>query len=224
MQQMNAVERTRQNSILATNKVIRNTYMLLSMTLVFSAVTAFISMAMNVGYGVGMVTSLVALGLIFAIHAFKNSAAALPLVFLFTGAMGFSIGPMLNAYLQTFTNGPQLIAGALAGTGVIFFTLSAYAMTTRKDFSYMGGMLMVALVVLFLGSLAGLFLPIPMLHIGLSCLGILIFSGYILWDTSNIIHGYETNYITATVSLYINIFNLFVRLLHLLSVLAGRRD
>ena len=224
MQQMNAVQRTRDDSILATNKVIRNTYMLLSVTLVFSAITAFMSLAMNVGPGVGLIASFVAFGSIFAIHAFKNSTAGVGFVFLFTGCMGFSIGPMLNMYLAAFTNGAQLIGGALGLTGIIFFTLSTYAMTTRKDFSYLGGFLMVALVVLLVGSLASLFLPIPMLHIGLSCIGVLIFSAYILWDTSNIIHGYETNYVTATVSLYLNIFNLFVRLLHLLSIFAGKRD
>lgn len=202
-------------SALSTNKVLRNTYMLLSMTLVFSAITASISMAMGLGHGAGLVLSLIGFGLIFAVHATANSSKGLFVVFAFTGVMGAAIGPMLNHYLA-LPNGPQLVLQAAGGTALVFFSLSGYALTTRKDFSYMGGFLLTGLIVAIVASLANIFLQIPVLSLATSAAIVLIMSGLILFDTSRIVNGGETNYIRATVGLYLNIYNLFTSLLHLL--------
>jgi len=142
----------------------------------------------------------------------------LPAIFLFTGLLGGSLGPMLNAYLS-LANGPQIVMQALGGTAIIFLSLSAYALTTRKDFSFMGGFLMTGLIVVLIASLANIFLAIPMLSLVSSAAIVLIMSGLILFDTSRIIHGGETNYIRATVGLYLSIYNLFVNLLALLGVM-----
>ena len=207
-------------SVLATNKVLRNTYMLLSATLLFSAITASIAMAMNLGQGAGLILTLVGFGLIFAVHKTADSGKGLFMVFAFTGVMGAALGPMLSHYLS-LSNGPTLVLQALAGTALVFFTLSGYALTTRKDFSFMGGFLMVGLVVMVAASLANLFFHIPALSLAISAGVIFIMSGLILFDTSRIINGGETNYIRATVSLYLNIYNIFVHLLHLLGVFGG---
>jgi modulator of FtsH protease len=208
-------------SVLSTNKVLKNTYMLLSMTLVFSAVTAGIAMAMNLGHGTALILSLVGFGLLFVVHKTADSSNGLIAIFAFTGVMGASIGPMLNYYLA-MPNGPELVMQALGGTAVVFFGLSAYALTTRKDFSYMGGFLMVGLLVAVVAMIANIFLNIPALSLTISAAVVMIMSGLILFDTSRIINGGETNYIRATVSLYLSIYNLFIHLLHLLSVLSGR--
>lgn len=205
-------------SVLSTNKVLRNTYALLSMTLIFSGVTAGISMAMGLGHGAGLMLSLVGFGLIFLVHKTADSSAGLLSIFAFTGVMGAAIGPMLNHYLA-MPNGGALIMQALGGTGIIFLTLSAYALTTKKDFSYMAGFLMVGLMVAVVASIANIFLAIPVLSLAISSAIILIMSGLILFDTSRIINGGETNYIRATVGLYLNIYNLFTSLLHLLGVM-----
>lgn len=204
-------------SVLATNKVLRNTYMLLSATLLFSAFTAGLAMLMNLGQGTAMILSLVGFGLIFAVNATANSGKGLFMVFAFTGVMGAALGPMLNHYVA-LTNGPALVLQALAGTALVFFTLSGYALTTRKDFSFMGGFLMVGLVVMVVASLANIFFHIPAVSLAISAGVIFLMSGLILFDTSRIIHGGETNYIRATVSLYLNIYNIFVHLLSLLGV------
>ena len=208
-------------SVLSTNKVLKNTYMLLSMTLVFSAVTAGIAMAMNLGHGTALVLSLVGFGLLFVVNKTADSSKGLIAIFAFTGIMGASIGPMLNYYLA-MPNGPELVMQALGGTAVVFFGLSAYALTTRKDFSYMGGFLMVGLLVAVVAMIANIFLNIPALSLTISAAIVMIMSGLILFDTSRIINGGETNYIRATVSLYLDIYNLFIHLLHLLSALSGR--
>ena len=208
-------------SVLSTNKVLKNTYMLLSMTLVFSAVTAGIAMAMNLGHGTALILSLVGFGLLFVVHKTADSSNGLIAIFAFTGVMGASIGPMLNYYLA-MPNGPELVMQALGGTAVVFFGLSAYALTTRKDFSYMGGFLMVGLLVAVVAMIANIFLNIPALSLTISAAIVMIMSGLILFDTSRIINGGETNYIRATVSLYLSIYNLFIHLLHLLSALSGR--
>jgi modulator of FtsH protease len=205
-------------SVLSTNKVLRNTYALLSMTLIFSGVTAGISMAIGLGHGAGLMLSLVGFGLIFLVHKTADSSAGLLSIFAFTGVMGAAIGPMLNHYLA-MPNGGALIMQALGGTGIIFLTLSAYALTTKKDFSYMAGFLMVGLMVAVVASIANIFLAIPVLSLAISSAIILIMSGLILFDTSRIINGGETNYIRATVGLYLNIYNLFTSLLHLLGVM-----
>ena len=207
-------------SALSTNKVLKNTYMLLGMTLLFSAVTAGISMAMGLGQGAALLLMLVGFGLLFVVNRTADSSKGLIAIFAFTGVMGASIGPMLNYYLA-MPNGPSLVMQALGGTAVVFFGLSAYALTTRKDFSYMGGFLMVGLLVAVVAMIANIFLNIPALSLTISAAIVMIMSGLILFDTSRIINGGETNYIRATVSLYLDIYNLFIHLLHLLTAFSG---
>lgn len=208
-------------SVLATNKLIRNTYILLSMTLVFSAVMAAVSVIIRASYGISLGCSIAALVLLwFVIPRYRNSATALPLTFLFTGLLGFGLGPTLNYYL-TFSNGTELIMTAAGGTGVIFLGLSGYVMTTRKDFSFMGGFLFVGLLVAILGMIGAMIFSIPGMFLGISAMMILLMSGFILYDTSRIIHGGETNYVMATISLFLDILILFQHLLHILGALAG---
>jgi modulator of FtsH protease len=204
-------------SAFSTNKVLKNTYMLLGMTLLFSAMTAGISMALGLGQGMALILSLVGFGLLFVVQKMADSSKGLLAIFAFTGVMGASIGPMLNHYLA-MANGPALVMQALGGTAVVFFGLSAYALTTRKDFSYMGGFLMVGLLVAVVAMIANIFLAIPALSLTISAAVVMIMSGLILFDTSRIINGGETNYIRATVSLYLDIYNLFIHLLSLLSI------
>ena len=212
----------RTESALATNKVLRNTYLLLGMTFVFSALTAYASFAMSVRSINPLIFIVGAYGLMFLTNALRNSAMGILAVFAFTGFMGFALGPILNAYISHYSNGPQLIATALGGTGMIFFGLSGYALTSRKDFNYLGGFLFVGVMVAFLAMIAGVFFQIPALQLAISAAFVLISSGLILFQTSEIIHGGETNYISATVSLYVSIYNLFVSLLNLLGAFSGR--
>ncbi len=206
------------------SKVLRNTYSLLAMTLIFSAITAGISMALGLGRGVGLISSLGAIALVwFVLPRTANSAAGIWVVFAFTGLLGLGLGPTLNAYLN-LANGGAIITQALGGTAIVFFGLSAYVLTTRKDFSFMGGFLMIGLIVAIVGSLgafiASLFgADISMFSLAISGMIVLLMSGFILYDTSRIIHGGETNYIMATVSLYLDIYNLFTALLHLLGAM-----
>ena len=197
------------------NKVLRNTYMLLGMTLLFSAVTAGVAMALQISQMTALILSLVGFGLLFVVNKTADSAKGIVAVFAFTGVLGAALGPMLNHYLG-MANGPSLIMQALGGTAVVFFALSGYVLTTRKDFSFMGGFLMVGLIVAVIASLALMFFNVPAASLALSALIVLLMSGFILFDTSRIIHGGETNYIRATVSLYLDIYNLFTALLHLL--------
>lgn len=212
-----------QSSAIEINKVLRNTYMLLGMTLAFSAVTAGISMAMGLSHVAALVMTLAAFGLLFVVHKKADQASGIYWIFGFTGLMGASLGPMLNMY-ASMPGGGALIMQALGGTALIFFGLSAYALTSKKDFSFMGGFLMVGLLVAIVASIANIFLAIPALSLAVSAGIILVMSGLILFDTSRIIHGGERNYIRATVSLYLNIYNIFVHLLHLLAVLSGNDD
>jgi modulator of FtsH protease len=208
------------DSVLATNKVLKNTYMLLGLTLAFSAVCASISMAMGLPQGAALLLTLVGFGLLFAVHKTADSSTGLIMIFAFAGVMGASIGPMLSYYLS-MPNGPQLVMQALGGTALVFFGLSAYALTTRKDFSYMGGFLIVGLLVAIVASIANIFMGIPAVSLAVSAAIVMIMSGLILFDTSRIINGGETNYIRATISLYLSIYNLFVNLLHLLTAMSG---
>jgi modulator of FtsH protease len=208
-------------SVLASNKLIKNTYMLLSLTLLFSALTAGISMAFSLPHP-GMVITLVGyFGLLWATHKFANSGLGLLFVFLLTGFMGLTLGPIISAYIQAFSNGDQLVMMAMGGTGVIFLGLSGYALTTRKDFSFMGGFLMVGILVAFLAGIGAAIFSIPALSLAVSAMFVLLMSGLILYQTSQIVHGYETNYILATVTLYVSIYNLFLSLLQLLGVFGG---
>ena len=209
------IGRGQQTSVLATNKVIRNTYMLLSVTLLFSALTAGVSMALALPHP-GMIITLVGyFGLLFLTSKLRNSAGGILAVFALTGFMGYTLGPIISHYLN-MPNGTQTVMTAMGATGAIFLGLSAYALTTRKDFSYMGGFLMVGIIVAFLAGLGAIFFSIPALSLTVSAAFVLLMSGLILYETSNIIHGGETNYIMATVTLFVSIFNLFTSLLHLL--------
>lgn len=204
-----------QSAAMSTNKVVKNTYMLLSMTLAFAALTAGISMSLNLPHP-GMIITLVGyFGLLFLTTKFRDSGLGLLFVFGLTGFMGYTLGPILNAYLA-LPNGSQVVMMAMGGTAAIFLALSAYVMTTRKDFSFMGGFLMVGILVGFLAGLGAVFFEMPGLSLAVSAMFVLLMSGLILYETSNIIHGGETNYIMATVTLFVSIFNLFTSLLHLL--------
>jgi modulator of FtsH protease len=202
-------------AVLATNKVIRNTYMLLSMTLLFSALSAGVSLALNLPHPGLLLTLGGYFGLLFLTAKFRDSALGLAFVFALTGFMGYTLGPVLNAYLA-IPNGGQVVMTAMGATGAIFLGLSGYALTTRKDFRFMGGFLMVGILVAFLAGLGALFFEMPGLSLAVSAMFVLLMAGLILYETSNIIHGGESNYIMATVSLYVSIFNLFTSLLHLL--------
>jgi modulator of FtsH protease len=208
-------------SILAANKLIRNTYMLLSMTLLFSAVTAGIAIAVNMPFMGPLVTLGGYFGLLFLTSALRNSAWGLVSIFALTGFMGLTLGPMINAYLHFFSNGSQLVMTAMGGTAAIFIGLSSYALTTRKDFSFMGGYLMVGILTAFLVGIGALIFNIPALSLAVSGVFILLMSGLILYQTSEMVHGGETNYIMATITLYITIYNLFTSLLHILGAVAG---
>ena len=209
-----------QAAVLTTNKVIRNTYTLLSMTLLFSALTAGVSMALNLPHPGLLLTLGGYFGLLFATTRFRNSSLGLVFVFALTGFMGYTLGPILNAYLA-LPNGGQVVMTAMGGTGAIFLGLSGYALTTRKDFSFMGGFLMVGILVAFMAGLGAIFFEMPGLSLAVSSMFVLLMAGLILFETSNIIHGGETNYIMATVTLFVAIFNLFTSLLHLLGFMNG---
>lgn len=205
-------------SALATNKVLRNTYSLLSMTLLFSAAMAAVSIFLNIPHTVAFMCSIAAIGLVwFVLPRVENSSAGIGVVFAFTGLLGIGLGPMLSSYLS-LSNGPQLVATAMGGTGAIFLALSAYVLTTKKDFSFMGGFLMVGLIVVFGAAIVNIFTQMPALSLAVSAGIILLMSGFILFDTSRIINGGETNYVRATVSLFLNIYNIFTSLLHLLGM------
>ena len=204
-------------AVLATNKVIRNTYTLLSMTLLFSALMAGVSTYMVMPPATYLISVFGALGLVwFVLPRMANSANGIWIVFAITGLLGFGLGPILNMYLS-LPNGPQIVGTALGGTGAIFLALSGYALTTRKDFSFLGGFLMTGFIVVLLAALANIFLAIPALSLTISAAVILIMSGFILYDTSRMVReGASANYLLMTVSLYLSIFNIFINLLHLL--------
>jgi len=212
-----AITQSRQ---LATNRVLRNTYMLLSMTLLFSAVIAAISMALNLPHP-GLILTLAGyFGLLFLTTKFRHRDLGIAFVFALTGFMGYTLGPILNAYLA-LPNGGQIVMLAMAGTAAIFFSLSTYVRATRKNFSFMGGFLLAGIVTAFLAGLGAIFFNMPALSVAVSAVFVLLMAGLILYETSNIIHGGETNYIMATVTLYVAIFNLFTSLLHLLGFMGG---
>ncbi len=210
-----ATTSNRQVEVQSPNKVLRNTFTLLSMTLLFSAFTAGISMVFNLPHPGILITLLGYFGLLFAVSHYRNSSIGLLLVFALTGFMGDTQGPILISYMAK-ANGAQMVMMAMAGTAAIFFGLAGYAMVSRKDFSYLGSFLMVGILVGFLAALAAVFFAMPALSLAVSTMFILLMSGLILYETSNIIHGGETNYIMATVTLFVAIFNLFTSLLHLL--------
>ena len=208
------------------NKVLRNTYALLGATLLFSAAAAAISMAIGLGFGTALIMNLVAIALVwFVLPRTANSVNGIYVVFAFTGLLGAALGPTLQHYLA-MSNGGTIVMQALGTTALVFFGLSAYVLTTRKDFSFLGGFLMtgliVAVVAMFGLMIASFFgVHIAGAQLGLSAVIAMIMSGFILYDTSRIINGGETNYILATVALYLDIYNLFVSLLHIIGAFSG---
>ncbi|QIM66247.1 BAX inhibitor protein [Mannheimia granulomatis] len=206
-------------SLISTHKVLRNTYMLLAMTLAFSAVVAFAAMTMNApalpwwGMLVGFY------GLLFLTNATSNSSAGILSVFALTGFLGYTLGPILNRYIGAGLG--DIVALAFGATALVFFACSAYVLTTKKDMSFISGMMVALFVVLLVGIIANIFLAIPALGLALSSLFVIFSSGAILLATSNIIHGGETNYIRATVDLYVSIYNLFVSFLQIFGVLGN---
>jgi len=220
MNKFNSVVATRPNADVA-NKVLKNTYILLSATLAFSAVMAMVSMSLAVppiAYMISVIASMV-LGM-FVLPRTANSSTGIGVIFLVTGLLGFGLGSILSMYLA-LPKGPQIIATAMGGTGIIFLGLSAYVMTTKRDFSFMGGFLFAGMMVLVIAMLANIFLEMPALAMAVSGGIILVMSGFILFDTSRIINGGETNYIMATYGLYLSIFNIFISLLNLLGMMSN---
>jgi len=207
---------SRQESVLATNKVLRNTYALLAMTLMWAAGVAGVAMMMELPYPGMLVTLAGFFGLLFLTHKTADSAWGLLSVFAFTGFLGYTAGPIVNAYVSGLDNGAQLVMMAMGGTGAIFLGLSAYVLTTKKDFTFMGGFLFVGIITAFLAGLAAVIFQMPALSLAVSGMFVLLMSGLILFETSRIVNGGETNYIRATVSLFVSIYNLFLSLLHLL--------
>ncbi len=206
-----------QGAILQTNKLIKNTYILLSMTLIFSAATAFLSIALQASFGTAFVATLVGIGLLwFVLPRTANSATGIPVIFGITGLLGFGLGPIIGYYLAV---NPSIVMTALGGTGAIFLGLSGYALTTRKDFSFMGGFLMVGLLVVIGAMILNIFLAMPALFLAVNAAIVMIMSGLILFQTSSLIRGGETNYIMATAGLFLSILNMFTALLHLFGAL-----
>jgi len=215
-----AAHSTSYDHSVSTNKVLRNTYFLLSMTLAFSAVTAGIAMMLELGFGAALALSLLGLVLVFVVQRKADTASGLFWTFAFTGVMGASIGPMLNRY-AAMANGPELIMQAMGLTALVFFSLSAIALTSRRNFSFLGNFLFIGLLVVIVAGLANLFFQVPAVHLAINAAVVMIMSGLILFDTSRIVHGGETNYIRATIGLYLNVFNLFTSLLQLLGILGN---
>jgi len=205
-------------STLATNKLIRNTYMLLSMTLLFSAFTAGLAMVFNLPHPGFLLTLVGFIGLFFLTSYLRNSVWGLAAVFALTGFMGLTIGPLLSMYISSFSNGHELIIMAFGTTAAVFLGLSGYALTTKKDFSFLNAALFAGLIVAIVGIIGVWVLSMFGIQVGgmqlaISGLIVLLMGGFMLYDTSNMVHGYETNYIMATVSLYVSIYNMFINLL-----------
>ena len=211
-----------QDSALSVNKVVRNTYMLLSMTLFFSAICALATMALQVGQGVGFMLLIGGFVMTFVVRATAKSSKGLIAVFVFAGLMGGALGPIISMYLLAYANGSAIVAQALGGTALIFLSLSGYALTSGKNFNFLGGFIFTGMMVVIVAMIANIFLQIPAFSLAISSAVILLMSGFILFDTSRIVNGGERNYIMATISLYLSIFNIFIHLLNLLGSLTGR--
>jgi len=217
--QSRIVVNSQEESLLSTHKVLRNTYFLLGLTMAFSAVVAYISMSLNLPYP-NLIMLLVGFyGLLFVTNRLANSAWGILAAFAFTGFMGYTIGPILNMYVARGME--DLIMLAFAGTAIVFFACSAYVLTTKKDMSFLSTAIFSLFIVLLLGIVASFFFQIPALAVGISALFVVFSTMTILYETSNIIHGGETNYIRATVSIYVSIYNLFISLLRLLSIFSS---
>ena len=217
--QSRIVVNSQEESLLSTHKVLRNTYFLLGLTMAFSAVVAYISMSLNLPYPNLIVLLVGFYGLLFVTNRLANSAWGILAAFAFTGFMGYTIGPILNMYVARGME--DLIMLAFAGTALVFFACSAYVLTTKKDMSFLSTAIFSLFIVLLLGIVASFFFQIPALAVGISALFVVFSTMTILYETSNIIHGGETNYIRATVSIYVSIYNLFISLLRLLSIFSS---
>jgi len=201
------------------NKLIRNTYMLLSMTLLFTAFTAGIAMLINMPPMHWLIVLGGYFGLLFLTSYLQNSVWGLASIFALTGFMGLTLGPIISAYLTMFSNGSQLVMMAFGSTATIFLGLSGYALASRKDFSFLGGFLFVGILVAFLAGIGAIVFNMPGLSLAVSAMFVLLMSGLILYQTSDMVHGRETNYIMATVTLYVSIYNLFLSLLQLFGLM-----
>ena len=217
--QSRIVVNSQEESLLSTHKVLRNTYFLLGLTMAFSAVVAYISMSLNLPYPNLIVLLVGFYGLLFVTNRLANSAWGILAAFAFTGFMGYTIGPILNMYVARGME--DLIMLAFAGTAIVFFACSAYVLTTKKDMSFLSTAIFSLFIVLLLGIVASFFFQIPALAVGISALFVVFSTMTILYETSNIIHGGETNYIRATVSIYVSIYNLFISLLRLISIFSS---
>ena len=217
--QSRIVVNSQEESLLSTHKVLRNTYFLLGLTMAFSAVVAYISMSLNLPYPNLIVLLVGFYGLLFVTNRLANSAWGILAAFAFTGFMGYTVGPILNMYVARGME--DLIMLAFAGTAIVFFVCSAYVLTTKKDMSFLSTAIFSLFIVLLLGIVASFFFQIPALAVGISALFVVFSTMTILYETSNIIHGGETNYIRATVSIYVSIYNLFISLLRLLSIFSS---
>jgi modulator of FtsH protease len=225
MSQQQAYTRDVTGSTLATNKVLRNTYLLLSLTLLFSALTAWISIVENAGFVNIWLMLIVMIGFPFLLQAMRNSPFALVLTFAYTGFIGWYLGPILNLYIQNFSNGSELIMMALGATGAIFLVLSTLSLNTSKDYSGWGRFLTVGILIAFVASLLNIFFfKLPMLQLAVSVVFAFISGGFIMYQTNMIVRGGETNYITATVMLYISLINIFLTLLQILGMFGGNRN
>jgi modulator of FtsH protease len=217
--QMNTAVTRAPEAILQTNKLIKNTYMLLSMTLIFSGVMAFLSVVMQASFGIAFGATIVGILMLwFVLPKTQNSSAGIPVIFAITGLLGFGLGPMLTHYMAM---DPKIVVMAMGGTGAIFLGLSGYALSSRKDFSFMGGFIFVGMLVAIGAMVLNIFLGIPALALAVSAAVIMIMSGFILYQTSAMIHGGETNYISATAGLFLSILNIFTSLLHILGAFGG---
>jgi len=220
-----------QIGVIATeqNRVLRNTYLMLALTMVPTVIGAFAGLAANFAYMAqhpimgSLLMFGVMMGLMFGVTALRNSVWGVVLLLGFTFVAGFFLGPMLQFALH-LKNGAQLIGMAAGGTGLIFFSLATLATVTKKDFSFMSKFLFIGLVLLVIASLANIFFQVPVLSLTISAIAVLLFSAYILFDISQIVHGGQTNYVLATLSLYLDIYNIFVNLLNILMALSGERD
>ena len=217
--QSRIVVNSQEESLLSTHKVLRNTYFLLGLTMAFSAVVAYISMSLNLPYPNLIVLLVGFYGLLFVTNRLANSAWGILAAFAFTGFMGYTIGPILNMYVARGME--DLIMLAFSGTAIVFFACSAYVLTTKKDMSFLSTAIFSLFIVLLLGIVASFFFQIPALAVGISALFVVFSTMTILYETSNIIHGGETNYIRATVNIYVSIYNLFISLLRLLSIFSS---
>lgn len=205
-------------SALEMNKVLRNTYALLSMTLLFSAAMTGVSMALNWPHPGLMITLVGYFGLLFLTTKLRNSPWGILSVFALTGFMGATLGPIINMYLYRYGNGTEIVMMALGGTGVIFLAMSGLALTSKRDFSFMGKFLAIGILVAFLAAIGNFFFQMPALGLAISSMFVLLMAGLILYQTQQIIRGGETNYIMATVTLFVSVFNLFTSLLYLLGM------